>query len=384
MKNFIFLTVFLFSSLFANGKDYLKDASDCFDKGDYQCAISNYLLFNGLVGSQDINGLMKKARECLNLIKLANNYFQDNKFENARDGYKAVLDKNPKDPNAKRQYNLCVAKIGAASSEKPASTVAAPVNSSSDEQSDENAENPVSTVTPDNNRFADYTESVINLQMVAVQGGTFIMGCTSEQGNDCLDSEKPAHQVVMSDFYMGKYEVTQAQWESLMGNNPSQFKGANQPVVNINYDEVWAFIRKLNAQTGKQYHLPTEAEWEYAARGGAKSQGYKYSGSNNPDDVAWYADNGGSTTHPVGGKNGNELGIYDMSGNAWEWCNDWYGDYSGAAQTNPQGVSSGTTLVCRGGGWISDAQGVRVARRYYNSPDNRNFGIGFRLACSSK
>jgi formylglycine-generating enzyme required for sulfatase activity len=222
------------------------------------------------------------------------------------------------------------------------------------------------------------------IDMVRVSGGTFTMGCTPEQGGGCDSDERPTHQVTLSDFEIGKYEVTQAQWQAVMGNNPSSFKGDNLPVERVSWTEVQEFIKKLNAATGGNYRLPTEAEWEYAARGGSRSRGYKYSGSGNIGDVAWYEDNSGSKTHPVGTKQANELGIHDMSGNVWEWVSDWYGGYSGNAQTNPQGASSGSYRVFRGGSWIHDAQDARVSTRYDGDPDLRYYILGFRLARSSK
>jgi formylglycine-generating enzyme required for sulfatase activity len=226
--------------------------------------------------------------------------------------------------------------------------------------------------------------SVDYARMVFVAGGTFNMGCTSEQGSDCYNDEKPAHQVTVSDFFIGRCEVTQAHWKAVMGSNPSRFKGDNLPVENVSWDDIQEFIKKLNAQTGKNYRLPSEAEWEYAARGGTKSKGYKYSGSNNLAEVGWYYDNSGSTMHPVGTKQPNELGIYDMSGNVWEWCSDWYGTYSASAQQNPIGASSGSARVGRGGGWSGSARYCRVANRYNYSSGRRDGNLGFRLACSSK
>lgn len=221
-------------------------------------------------------------------------------------------------------------------------------------------------------------------EMVFVQGGMFVMGCTSEQGSDCFDDERPPHTVTVSDFYIGKYEVTQKQWTEIMGSNPSYFKGDNRPVENVSWNEVQVFISRLNAQTGGNYRLPTEAEWEYAARGGNKSKGYKYSGGNMILDIAWYSDNSGNTTHVVGTKHPNELGIYDMSGNVWEWCHDWYGSYSSYSQTDPTGASSGSYRVFRGGSWFSNARGVRVSARSISPPVNRGSFIGFRLARSSR
>ena len=223
------------------------------------------------------------------------------------------------------------------------------------------------------------------MEMVFVQGGTFTMGCTSEQGKDCKKDEKPAHQVTVSDFYIGKYEVTQAQWQVIMGSNPSRFqKGDNYPVEKVSWNDVQEFIRKLNTQTGKNYRLPTEAEWEFAARGGNGSMGYKYSGSNIAGDVAWYVDDSKLETNTVGTKSPNELGIYDMSGNVSEWCSDCYGYYNSNAQTNPQGPSSRIDRVLRGGGWGNKARSVRTTYRIRSAPGNRSFSIGFRLVCSAK
>ena len=165
--------------------------------------------------------------------------------------------------------------------------------------------------------------------MVYVEGGTFMMGATSEQGSDAYDREKPAHQVTLSSFSIGKYEVTQEEWEAVMGSNPSYFKGKKLPVEKVSWDNCQKFIRKLNKLTGKQFRLPTEAEWEYASRGGSMSRGYKYAGGNDLGSVAWYDGNSDNKTHEVGKKQPNELGLYDMSGNVWEWCQDWYWDWYG-------------------------------------------------------
>ena len=219
--------------------------------------------------------------------------------------------------------------------------------------------------------------------MVLVQGGTFTMGCTSKQGNDCHDYENPAHQVTLSSFYISKYEVTQALWQEVMGANPSSFKGCDScPVENVSWNDVQGFIRKLNQISGKNYRLPTEAEWEYAARGGSASRGYKYSGSNNPGEVSWYYENSSDKPHSVGQRLSNELGLYDMSGNVLEWCSDWYGNYGSSGQTNPLGPSSGMLRVGRGGFWGGYSSDLRVSDRYNFSPDDRNNLLGFRLALS--
>ena len=187
--------------------------------------------------------------------------------------------------------------------------------------------------------------------MVYVSGGTFTMGGTSEQGSDADDSEKPTHSVTLSSYYICKYEVTQALWRAVMGNNPSNFKGDNLPVESVSWNDCQTFINRLNSYTGRNFRLPTEAEWEFAARGGNYSRHYKYSGSNYISDVAWYGDDSGNNrTHPVGTKQANELGLYDMSGNVWEWCSDWYGSYSSYSQNDPTGPNSGSERVMRGGG----------------------------------
>ena len=239
---------------------------------------------------------------------------------------------------------------------------------------------PVKPNRPSKSRQQILDEIVEN--MVFVEGGTFTMGATSEQGSDADSDEKPAHSVTLSDYYIGKYEVTQAQWKAVMGNNPSYFKGDNLPVEEVSWNDCQTFVTKLNQLTGRKFRLPTEAEWEYAARGGNKSKGYKYSGSNIIDDVAWYDGNSDDKTHPVASKQANELGLYDMSGNVWEWCQDWYGSYSSSAQTNPTGSTSGSDRVLRGGSWSRGATGCRVSNRYSRSLTYWN-SIGFRLALSA-
>ena len=218
------------------------------------------------------------------------------------------------------------------------------------------------------------------IEMVFVEGGTFMMGCTKEQEGDCHNDEKPVHQITLSSFRIGKYAITQGQWEAVMGNNPAYFaKGDNYPVENVSWEDAQEFIRKLNIKTGRNYRLPTEAEWEYAARGGKKSAGYRYSGSNTINNVSWNASNSGDSTHPVGLKSPNELGIYDMSGNVWEWCGDWSAPYSASAQTNPTGVSSGSYRVLRGGSWRAPGEDCRVTFRYDVNPSDHYYSLGLRL-----
>jgi len=236
-----------------------------------------------------------------------------------------------------------------------------------------------------------YTVGGVSFTMVAVQGGTFTMGATAEQGSDAWDNEKPAHQVTLSSYSIGQTEVTQALWKAVMGSNPSIFTGdldLQRPVETVSWDDCQTFISKLNQLTGKNFRLPTEAEWEYAARGGNRSQGYKYAGSNNIDDVAWYYGNSyalGSSnpdygTHAVATKAPNELGLYDMSGNVLEWCQDWYGSYSSNTQTNPTGPASGSNRVNRGGSWNYHSRYCRVSSRDYYAPSGAYYDLGLRLA----
>ena len=249
----------------------------------------------------------------------------------------------------------------------------------------------------------DIFDSLSYDEMVKVEGGTFTMGATAEQGSDYDSDELPTHQVTLSDYYIGKYEVTQQLWEYVMsysgtcadgssmsayasdvwlGSDPSSSYGVGDyyPAYYVSYyDIVDIFLPRLNKITGRTYRLPTEAEWEFAARGGKQSKGYKYSGSDNIGVVAWYTGNSGGKTHQVGTKEPNELGIYDMSGNVWEWCGDWYGSYSSSAQTNPTGPSSGSYRVLRGGRWDSNARGCRVSFRIISNPSYRGNDSGFRV-----
>jgi formylglycine-generating enzyme required for sulfatase activity len=247
------------------------------------------------------------------------------------------------------------------------------------------------------------SRKAIEPEMVRVEGGTFTMGCTSEQ-SDCENDEKPTHRVTVSSFQMGKYEVTVKEfaafiaatgyrtdadkdggsyfwtgqaWEKRSGVNWEFDSGGvrrkeseyNHPVIHVSWNDAKAYCEWLKQRTGKDYRLPTEAEWEFAARGGNKSRGYKYAGGAEIGRVAWYWENSNKQTHAVGGKKSNELGIYDMTGNVWEWCEDWHGDYSSSAQTNPKGPQNGSRRVLRGGRWANIAENCRVSYRNYGDPD---------------
>jgi formylglycine-generating enzyme required for sulfatase activity len=245
-----------------------------------------------------------------------------------------------------------------------------------------NKQNSPSTTASNDNRT--FTFKGVSFKMIKVQGGTFTMGCTDEQGGECFDDERPAQSVTLSDYWMCETEVTQGLWKAVMDSNPSAFQGDIHPVEQVSWDDCQAFIRNLNQLTGQNFRLPTEAEWEYAARGGNKSRGYEYAGSNDVNSVAWDEGNSAYETHPVKTKQPNELGLYDMSGNVWEWCQDWYGGYSGDSQTNPQGPSTGSYRVYRGGSWNFDHGYCRVLTRNYFTPDFRNSTLGFRLVLSVK
>jgi len=224
-------------------------------------------------------------------------------------------------------------------------------------------------------RLKNFTDSATGMEFVWVPGGCFQMG--SNRGDA---DEKPVHKVCVDGFYIGKYEVTQGQWRKLMGNNPARFKkGDNYPVEQVSWDDCQLFVRKLNGQSNKTFRLPTEAEWEYACRSGGRDE--QYSGGNDIDRVAWYSSNSRKSTRAVGGKAVNGLGLYDMSGNVWEWCSDWYDSnyYQKSPRQNPQGPDSGSYRVARGGGWCYGPRRVRSANRFMYWPSNRISNLGFRL-----
>ena len=223
-----------------------------------------------------------------------------------------------------------------------------------------------------------YTVNGVQFKMVKVEGGTFTMGGTEEQLIS-YDNELPLHQVTLADFAIGETEVTQELWAAVMGTTAYQ-EEKNLPMEYVSWEDCQKFIAKLNMLTGETFRLPTEAEWEYAARGGQKSLNYHYSGSDTLSNVAWYWENSDQRTHPVATKQANELGIYDMCGNVWEWCQDWYANYDATEQTNPVGPEEGTERVDRGGSWTSSAGTCRVAYRGNYNPRKRNSYLGLRLA----
>ena len=249
-----------------------------------------------------------------------------------------------------------------------------------------NEQRPTLSTTVENigapGNFTTYTETIngISFKMLAISGGSFEMG-----SNDGDSDEKPIHEVSVSNFQLGETEVTQALWRAVMGQDPPElyFKGCDDcPVERVSWNDIQEFLQKLNSLTKKNYRLPTEAEWEYAAGGGSSTR-TKYAGTNSESELgeyAWYDSNSGGKTHPVAKKRPNALGLYDMSGNVWEWCSDWKGDYPSGAQVNPKGPETGSYRVLRGGSWYDLAGLCRSAYRYNIIPSGRDGNRGFRLA----
>jgi formylglycine-generating enzyme required for sulfatase activity len=227
-----------------------------------------------------------------------------------------------------------------------------------------------------------FTVGGVAFEMVAVEGGTFTMGGVELPNMPARDNELPLHDVTLDSFKIGRTEVTQALWEAVMGSIPYGNQGPDYPIGNVSWYDAQAFIRRLNALTGRCFRRPTEAEWEYAARGGKQSHGTRYSGSDNPNEVAWHQGNAGNVLHQPGSLRPNELGLYDMSGNIWEWCSDWYDEYPANAQTNPtvQTIGSVSRRVVRGGSFSYEAPYSRVSQRNSLSPNYRSFVTGFRVA----
>ena len=372
LLSFIFLLSVVLMAYGQNtdSQRYFQEGNTCFERGDYDCAKKNYEASRATGGS--VPEQLQKTEECIKILFAANLMFEEGNYGRAWELYGLILKINPLD-----QF----VRIRMESFERDAISIPQiqqnqPLVSLQTQQSQ-----------PPASSFENYTETKrnLNIEMIAVQGGTFSMGCTLDNVDNCSASETPAHRVTVSDFYIGKYEVTQAQWKLVMGDNPSRYKGDNLPVEKVSWRKVKKFIIRLNTITGMQYRLPTEAEWEFAARGGNNSRSYEYSGSNNVGNVAWYRENSEGKTHAVGTKASNELGIYDMSGNVLEWCSDHYGRYSSNEQIDPKGPKSSnpSQRVIRGGSWSSNARSARVSFRFGTRPGGRYTHVGFRLARSS-
>lgn len=224
----------------------------------------------------------------------------------------------------------------------------------------------------------EHIENLLS-SMVRVEGGSFTMGCTQSKDKECNETEFPPHNVILSSFFISKYETLQALWVEIMGNNPNFRNNPNYPITNISWNDTQKFIEQLNYLTGLNFALPTQAEWEYAARGGRKSHHTIYAGSDVIDDVAVYIQTSDSKFSIRGRKQANELGLYDMSGNVWEWCSDYYAPYTAEDQIDPQGPTSGEFRVYRGGSWIDSPKYNRVTTRNSGDPNHKMNCIGFRL-----
>ena len=321
-----------------------------------------------------------------NNMAKGNAAFNQGKYSEARAYFINAKQCNGGNPSvAQQKINSCDAKIKA---QKEAAEAKRKADQEAKRKAEEAAAKQRAIAEAKARGYEEITVNGVTFKMIYVEGGTFTMGCTPEQGSDCYDDESPSHQVSLSDFCIGEVEVTQALWKAVMGNNPSRFKGDNLPVENVSWNDCQEFIQKLNQLSGKTFRLPTEAEWEYAARGGKNHSRYKYAGSNDINAVAWCTVNiydrkensPDYGTHPVKGKQANELGLYDMSGNVWEWCSDWKRSYDNSSRTNPKGPSSGLYRVLRGGSWYDSPGYCRVFYRYSDRPDFGGFSNGFRLA----
>ena len=334
MKHLISLCSLLILSFVVHQNDYLTRARDCFDRGEYLDAVRFYKVYSASEGI-NIEELIKQSEDCYQYTLLANALLKEKEFEKAENCYGKILEVNPNDPHAKAMYHDCV-----------------------------------------NKRSLILDEIFKN--MILVPSGNFIMG---NNDGEARSNEKPAHQITINNYRIGKYPISQKEWRMIMGKNPSNHDDDNLPIETVSWNDVQQFIQQLNKRTGKKYRLPTEAEWEYAARGGNNKTNYPFSGSNHIDEVAWYEGNSYRIIHQIGKKRANELGLYDMSGNVWEWCSDWYGEnfYANSPKNNPKGPSSGTNRVARGGSWCDLDKNCRTSYRRSFSPDTRIDYLGFRL-----
>ncbi|MCL2596729.1 MAG: formylglycine-generating enzyme family protein [Paludibacter sp.] len=325
--------------------EMMQKADSCFNASDYATAEVNYQIAAKTAqqaGNQnDVQTALKKI-DCCQQLSQANKLIDSGKFDDARTKLMLVKALGCIDvKSVQALIDKCNAEIS---------------------QSNE---------IFNNNVIAPLTND-----MVLVKGGIFMMGCQ----DNCREGETPVHQVVLKNFYLSKHEITQDQWEAIMDDNPSYLKNENFPVTNISYSDIQDFIVKLNAASGLEFRLPTESEWEYAARGGEKSNHTIYAGSNAAPYVAWFAEDSENEMHPVGQLIPNELDIYDMSGNAAEWCSDWYADYTKEFHLYPVGANEGKERVVRGGGFDDSIDFLRVTFRFAATPNTKSQKIGFRLA----
>lgn len=308
------------------------------------------------------------------LLRQANNYMSKGDYKNAKAKAEAVLSIDKSNSEAKKILTSCNSKLGQNVPPKKQESRPTTVRH---QQSEAKPQNPPRELAYQSSKRV-FTVNGVRFAMVYVEGGSFRMGTSGGE----FPRENPAHNVSVSGFYIGETEVTQQLWQAVMGSNPSGFRGSQLPVETVDYYDCQEFIRKLNNLTGEQFRLPYEAEWEFASRGGVRSQGYKYSGSNTIDQVAWYNANSGSRSHEVKSKKPNELGIYDMCGNVWEWCEDWFDEdyYSYSPVHNPTGPTDGYSWLNRGGSWKSGAKYCRPAYRGQGKTSETVNYLGLRLA----
>ena len=354
---YIFLCVILLTAattyVYSQSWDMFFDkGKEHYDKGNYEKAIKNfelYLKYESDNPKAEVKHLLEQAK-------------------------KRLAEKAETPTNSEQVAEADIAQL----TEKPSPKV---------------TEQPTQAEQPHEEYFIE-TVLGLNMKMIYVEGGTFMMGASSGD-SDAKDWEKPAHQGILDSYYIAEFEVTQSQWKKIMvttvyqqrdkedSSNSMRGVGDNYPMYYVSYEEARRFCKELSLFTGRTYLLPTEAQWEFAARGGnkGKNSDNKYSGSYSIDAVAWYDNNSNSSTHPVGQKRANQLGIYDMSGNVWEWCSDRFGSYSSDSQTNPTGPSSGPSRVLRGGGLSSDAGFSRISHRRTQYPSHRDSDSGFRVVC---
>ncbi len=312
-------------------------------------------------------------------LRQANNYMLKGDYNNAKAKAEAVLRIYKSNSEAKKILKICNGKLGQGKYDSPKKQESKSTTIS--RQQTQRAEvRPLKSPDISANQSSKrvFTVNGVRFAMVYVEGGAFRMGTSGGE----FPRENPAHNVNVSGFYIGETEVTQQLWQAVMGSNPFGFRGSQLPVETVDYYDCQEFIRKLNGLTGEQFCLPYEAEWEFASRGGVRSKGYKYSGSNTIDQVAWYNVNSGSRSHEVKSKKPNELGVYDMCGNVWEWCEDWFDEnyYSYSPVHNPKGPSDGYSWLNRGGSWKSGAKYCRPAYRGQGKTSETVNYLGLRLA----
>ena len=336
MNRFFLCFILLALSFTAPQEDSLKRANDSFDRGEYLNSIRFYMAYELSAGAHLMNGKIELAQECYELSLLSNSFLSAQEYEKAKNLFLQILEINPKDPHAQIGYEACV-------------------------------------------HESNLIFEQIFRSMVPVVGGSFLMGSIDSIARS---NEMPVHLVTVNSFRIANCPVTQRAWREVMGSCPSRLHSNLLPVEMVSWDDVVQFIQKLNDITGLEYRLPTEAEWEFAARGGNNSQNYTYSGSNQMEEAGWCNQNSYTIPHWVGEKRANELGLYDMSGNVWEWCVDWYSDYTEEDQIDPCGPESGTRRIVRGGSWYDIEHLCRVSYRRSFDPDTRSEYIGFRLCLS--